>query len=230
MKNILIPYIDIHTHSLNLDDETITIRNISPGLEIAAFSGRNFFSSGLHPWHLKLPEENNILLASVQAAAEINHVIFIGETGLDKRCSTDFEEQKRIFEAQIIIAEENSKPMIIHCIRAYNELLEIHKKMNPRMTWIFHAYNGSLEMTRKLAAENFMFSFGEYLFLRGAKAVESFKYLPLNKIFFETDENRDNVKQMYIHGSILKKTPVEELKKATWDNFNRIENKLLNRF
>ena len=223
-----IPFIDIHTHSSRLDEETITVQNISPESEFAAFSGRNFFSTGLHPWHLKLPEENSRLLALVQEKAKAEHVIFIGETGLDKRCTTDFEEQKRVFETQIIIAEENNKPMIIHCIRAYNEVLEIHKKMNPKMTWIFHAYNGSLEMTRQLATENFLFSFGEYLFLPGAKAIESFKYLPLNKIFFETDESRDNVEQMYKQGAMLKKVPVEELKIAVRDNFNRIESKLYN--
>ena len=225
-----IPFIDIHTHLSNPDEETITVRNINPELEFAAFSGRNFFSTGLHPWHLKLTEENNRLLALVQETAKVDHVIFIGETGLDKRCTTDFEEQKRIFEAQIIIAEENNKPMIIHCVRAYNDVLEIHKKTNPKMTWIFHAYNGSLEMTRQLAAKNFMFSFGEYLFLPGTKAIESFKYLPLNKIFFETDESRDNVKQMYRQGAMLKKIPDEELKKAVWDNFSRIESRLISRF
>jgi TatD DNase family protein len=217
-----IPFIDIHSHLFRIDEETIAVQNISPELEFAAFSGRNFFSTGLHPWHLKLPDENNRLLAWVQEKAKVDHVIFIGEAGLDKRYATDFEEQKRVFEAQIIIAEENNKPMIIHCVKAYNEVLEIHKKMNPKMTWIFHAYNGSLEMTRQLSAENFLFSFGEILFLPGTKAIESFKYLPLNKIFFETDENRDNVKQMYRQGAMLKKISGEELKKAVWDNFNHI--------
>ena len=225
-----IPFIDIHTHSFNLDEETITIQNISPELEIATFSGRNFFSTGFHPWHLKLPEENNKLLDLVQEKAKIDNVIFIGEAGLDKRCTTDFEEQKRVFEAQIIIAEENNKPMIIHCVKAYNEIIEIHRKMNPKMTWVFHAYNGSLEMTRQLATENFMFSFGEYLFLPGVKAIESFKYLPLNKIFFETDESRDNVKQMYKQGSMLKKISGDEFKKVVWDNFNQIESRLISLF
>jgi len=220
-----VPFIDIHTHLFSLDKETITVKNISTELEFATVSGRNFFSAGLHPWHLKLPEENNQLLAFVREKAKVDKVIFIGEAGLDKRCTTDFEEQKRNFEAQIIIAEENNKPMIIHCVRAYNEVLEIHKKMNPEMTWIFHAYNGSLEMTKQLATENFMFSFGEYLFLPGTKAIESFKYLPLNKIFFETDESRDNVKQMYRQGAMLKKISVEELKKAVRDNFSNINHK-----
>jgi TatD DNase family protein len=225
-----IPYIDIHTHLSLPEKEIITVQNINPGEKFAEFSGLNFFSVGLHPWYLQSFEENNGLLALVEEAVELDHVIFVGEAGLDKRCTTDFEEQKRVFEAQVIIAEENRMPLIIHCVRAYNEILEIHKKMKPEMTWIFHGYNGSLEMTRQLASENFLFSFGEILFLPGTKAIESFKYLPLNKIFFETDENNDHVEQMYRQGAMLKKMPVEEIKKATWDNFNRIENELISRF
>jgi TatD DNase family protein len=225
-----IPYIDIHTHLSLQEKEIIIVQNINPGEKFAEFSGRNFFSVGLHPWHLKSTEINNGLLTLVEEAVKFDHVIFVGEAGLDKRCATDFEEQKRVFEAQVIIAEENNMPLIIHCVRAYNEILEIHKKMKPEMTWIFHGYNGSLEMTRQLASENFLFSFGEILFLPGTKAIESFKYLPLNKIFFETDENNDHVEQMYRQGAMLKKMTVEEIKKATWDNFNRIENELISRF
>jgi TatD DNase family protein len=215
-------FVDIHTHSCNIDEEIIAVRNISLELEFKTLSTSNFFSAGLHPWHIKLPEDSNVLLSLVREKTKIDHVIFVGETGLDKRCTTDFEEQKRIFEAQAIIAEENNKPMIIHCIRAYNEILAVYKKLHPQMTWIFHAYNGSIEMTRQFAAENFMFSFGEYLFLPGTKAIESFKYLPLNKIFFETDESCESVKQMYKQGALLKKISDNELKKAVWHNFNRI--------
>lgn len=216
-----IPFIDIHTHLCNRDEETIAVHNMNPELEVKNLSGRNFFSAGLHPWYIKLPEENNMLLLLVKEKTKTDHVIFVGEAGLDKRCATDFEEQKRVFEVQAVTAEENNRPMIIHCIRAYNEILKIYKKLNSKMTWIFHAYNGNIEMTRQLVTENFMFSFGEYLFLPGTKAIESFKFLPINKIFFETDESLDNVKNMYKQGATIKNISDKELKKAVWDNFNR---------
>ncbi len=225
-----IPFIDLHTHLFRTENETITVQNIYPGEGFAAFSGRNFYSVGLHPWHIKSEDENNLLLAQVEEAVEFDHVIFVGEAGLDKRCGTDFEEQKRVFEAQVIIAEECNRPLIIHCVRAYNEVMEIHKKMKPKMTWIFHSYNGSIELTKQLATENFLFSFGEVLFLPGTKAIESFRHLPINKIFFETDEYDGEVEHMYRQGATLKNIPEEEFKMAVWDNFNRIENKLISRF
>lgn len=225
-----IPFIDIHSHSFRPERETITVQNIFPGEGFAAFSGRNFYSIGLHPWHIKTPKENNEMLLQVEEALEFDYVIFVGETGLDKRTDTDFKEQKRVFEAQAIIAEEFQRPLIIHCVKAYNEILEIHSRIKPYMTWIFHGYNGSVEMTRQIANQNFLFSFGEILFLPGTKAIDSFKILPLNKIFFETDEYEGGVEHMYKQGARLKNIPEKEIAMAVWDNFNRVENKLLGRF
>lgn len=225
-----IPFVDIHTHLSRTEKEAITVQNIFPGEGFAAFSGRNFYSVGLHPWHIKTPGENNKMLAQVEDALGFDHVIFVGEAGLDKRGKTCFEEQKRVFEAQAFMAEEYRKPLIVHCVKAYNEVMEAHKKMAPKMTWIFHGYNGSVEMTRQLATRDFLFSFGDILFLPGAKAIESYKILPLNKIFFETDEYDGVVGQMYKQGARLKNIPEEEIVMAVWDNFNRIENKLMGRF
>ena len=225
-----VPFVDIHTHLFRPEKKTITVQNIFPGEGFAAFSGRNFYSVGLHPWHIKTSEENNEMLVQVEEALEFDHVIFVGETGLDKRSETDFEEQIRVFEAQAFMAEEYSKPLIVHCVKAYNEVIEIHKKMKPKMTWIFHSYNGSVEMTRQLANQNFLFSFGELLFLPGTKAIDSFRILPLNKIFFETDEYDGEVEHMYKQGARLKNISEEEIEMAVWDNFNRMENKLMSRF
>lgn len=220
-----IPYIDIHTHQFQNETDTITVQNIYPGEGFAAFTGRNFYSAGLHPWHIKSPDQNNAQLIMIEEAAEFNHVIFIGECGLDKKAETDFEEQKRVFEAQAFIAEEYKKPLIIHCVKTFNEVVELHKKMHPEMPWIMHGYSGNIQITQQLEKRGVLFSFGENLFKSDSKAVESFKYLPLEKIFFETDEFNGEVAKMYIQGAKLKNIPVEKIIKAVWENFNRIEQK-----
>ena len=219
-----VPYIDIHTHSFQNETDTITIQNIYPGDGFAAFTGRNFYSVGLHPWHVKSVEENNRLLEMVEDALEFDHVIFIGECGLDKN-AVDFDEQKRVLEAQAFMAEEYRKPLIIHCVKAFNEILELHKKMHPEMPWIMHGYSGSLQITQQLEKREILFSFGENLFKSNSKAVESFKYLPVEKVFFETDEFEGEVEKMYLQGAKLKSIPVEILIKTVWENFNRIEKK-----
>lgn len=219
-----LPFIDVHTHLSRQERETVTVQNIFPGEGFAAFAGRNFYSVGLHPWHIKTPEENNEWLLQVEDAVEFDHVIFIGECGLDKKVENDFNEQQRVFEAQAFMSEEVKKPLIIHCVKAYNEIIRIHKKLHPEMPWIMHDYNGSLEITKQLANSNFLFSFGGSLLKQRAKAIESFQFLPVDRIFFETDEYGGDVGKIYQKGAEIKHIKVESLKETVWKNFNRIEN------
>ncbi len=224
-----IPYIDIHTHSSRSGKDTITVTNIYPGDGFAAFTGQNFYSVGLHPWHIGTAEENNEALRMVESALEFDHVIFVGEAGLDKLKENDFAEQQRVFEAQAFIAEEYNYPLVVHCVKACNEVIELRKKMKPAMPWIMHSYSGSIEMTQQMLDLGFLFSFGMNLFSNNAKTIESFLFLPLNKIFFETDEADSPVETIYKKGAELKQVPLEELKYMIWKNFNRIEKSLTGR-
>ena len=223
------PFIDIHTHPYRLDKESIIVQNIFPGDGFAAFSGRNFYSVGLHPWHIKSAEENNTLMQMMEDALEFDHVIFVGECGLDKKTQTNFDEQIRVFKAQVFMAEEFEYPVIIHCVKAFNELIEIHNKMNPQMTWIMHGYNGPVELTKQLLNKGFLFSFGQSLFNENSKSVDSFKIIPPEKIFFETDEFEGSVEKIYLQAAKIKNISVEELKQAVWGNFDRIEKTITNR-
>lgn len=224
-----LPYIDIHTHPSHFETDTITVQNIFPGEGFAAFTGRNFYSVGLHPWHIGTPEENNDALHLLEAALDFDHVIFVGEAGLDKGCEKDFGEQQRVFHAQAIIAEEYQYPMIIHCVKAFNEVIELRDRMQPSMPWIMHGYNGSLEMTKQLAERGFLFSFGDILFRENAKAIESFRFLPLDRFFLETDEMDGEVAQVYQKAAQLRNEPLEKIMEATLKNFNRIERTLVGR-
>jgi len=218
-----IPFVDIHTHPFHKEKDTIIVQNIFPGEGFAAFTGRNFYSVGLHPWHIKSTKKNNELLQMVEDALEFDHVLFVGEAGLDKAVINNFEEQKRIFEAQAFIAEEYKKPLIIHCVRAFNEVLELHKKMQPEMPWIMHGYNGNIQITKAFESKNVFFSFGENLFRSNSKLIESFRYCPLDRIFLETDEFDGEVESIYKRGAELRNIPLEILKEEIWENFNKIE-------
>jgi TatD DNase family protein len=224
-----IPYIDIHTHKSRYEKETVTVQNIFPGEGFAAFTGRNFYSVGLHPWHIASKTENNEALRLLEEALEFDHVIFVGEAGLDKLSDTDFAEQQRVFEAQAFMSEEFQYPLIIHCVKAYNEILDLRTRMKPVLPWILHGYNGSIELTKQLLEAGFLFSFGEILFRENAKAIESFRFLPLEKLFFETDESEEMVEKFYERGAALKDISLQTLKEAIWKNFNRIEKTLVDR-
>ena len=225
-----VPFIDIHTHPNRVESETIIVQNIFPGDGFAAFNGRNFYTVGLHPWHVKTPDENNEMLHILEEALEFDHVCFVGECGLDKKIAVDFKEQMRVFRAQVFIAEEFKRPVIIHCVKAYNEIFELHQKLHPEMPWIMHGYRGNIQITRQLGKLGIFFSFGESLFDENSKSIESLKYLPMEKIFFETDEFKGDVEQIYERAAILKNVSPDILKIEVWNNFHRIESSLISRF
>ncbi len=226
---VAIPYIDIHTHSAKKDAGVVTVQNIFPGAEIVGFTGRNFYSVGLHPWFLKGLANNNLQLNLVEDALELDHVVMIGECGLDKT-RPEFDEQKRVFEAQAFMAEEFRKPLIIHCVKAWNEIVELHDKMHPECDWILHGYNGGVEITRALEKRGLFFSFGEALLKNRPKVAESFSSLPLEKIFIETDEFDGDIREVYRKGAQMKNITADDFKKSVWQNFNRIENIMVNSF
>lgn len=225
-----VPYIDIHTHLDRVETDTIIVQNIFPGEGFAAFTGRNFYSFGLHPWHLKSQEENDEMLREVEEALEFDHVCFVGECGLDKKIDGDIEEQKRVFKAHAFIAEEFKRPLIIHCVKAYNEVFELHRKLHPEMPWILHGYTGNVQTTQLLGKQGFMFSFGKSLFNENSKSIESLKCLPMENIFFETDEYDTEVDTIYKKAAELKNVSLDILKNEIWNNFNRIESSLISRF
>lgn len=218
-----IPFINVHTHRASADKKTVEVINLFPGEPIPEFTGKNYYSVGLHPWKLGSREENDAQLDIMQEMLSHDFVIFTGECGLDKLSKNNFAEQIRVFRKQAMMAEEGHKPLIIHCVRAYNEIVEIYQDMQPTVTWIFHGYTGNPEMSAQLSGKNFLFSFGQILFNNKARAVESFKNLPLNKILLETDEYDGHISALYDMAAELRQIPLEKLKIAIWENFIRMK-------
>lgn len=222
-----VPFVDIHTHLNRNVPDTIIVQNIFPGEAVEKFTGRNFYSVGLHPWHIKSEEVNDVLISMVKETLENDHVCFVGECGLDKLAKTNFEEQIRVFRAQVVLAEEWKRPVIIHCVRAYNEIMELHIKLKPDLPWILHGYTGGPTLTKQLAKRGFNFSFGKSLFNPKSKSIESFCWLPLDRIFLETDEFEGNVEEVYKQAAQLKEVSPELLKQEVWNNFNIVESSLI---
>jgi len=218
------PFVDIHSHRMHAEKDSIRVVNLFPGDSIPVFKGKTFYSMGLHPWKIKIQEENNVLLGIIEDAQAFDHVIFIGECGLDKVYGGDMEEQKRVFEAQAMIAEEYKKPLLIHCVRAYNEIIELFKELKPSVPWIIHGFAGGIEIAQQLEKIGIKFSFGKFLFNSNAKVIESFRKLSLKNIFLETDEYEGAISDIYKIAAAIKNMPEETLKKVVWENFNRLEN------
>ena len=180
----------------------IAINNLSPAEALADQSER-FISVGLHPWYIEANREEHLRILGEVAGKK--RVVMIGETGLDKLCKTDFELQQTVFLRQIELAEEVQKPLIIHCVKAWPELIAIRKKVLPSVPWIIHGFRGKPELARQLLDMDMYLSFGEKF------NAESLRITPLERLCTETDESKSSIEEIYRKIAELKEISVELL-------------------
>ena len=115
----MIPYINIHTHHLSKENGVFLFNNrFAFDTEIYKDS---FFSIGIHPWDSDL----QFSLAEFEGIIQHDNCLAIGECGLDKVIEIDLELQKKVFISQLDLAVKFKKPVIIHCVKAFDELIEI---------------------------------------------------------------------------------------------------------
>ena len=210
-------YIDIHTHSVYKEKDVLIIQNLFPD-EVYNISKNNFYSVGLHPWYVKKESLPADILA-IKEVCPAKNVIAIGEAGIDKLKEIPVELQIEAFNKQIELSIWYKKPMVIHCVKAYNELLEIRNKSGTKIPWIIHWFNASYEIAQELIRKNCYLSYGIMLFKNNSKAYEAYVKLPLENLFFETDDAGYSIRQVYSKAAKLKNKSVEELQSQIISNF-----------
>jgi len=144
------------------------------------------YALGTHPWYVQNPEQDARLLSE---AVERYSPVAIGEIGLDfYKGKTDRparDIQLESFSRQLDVARHYNIPVILHCVKAHNEMLEILKKF-PGVTGVVHAFSGSIQIAEQYIALGFRLGMGP-LILKSEKLLTVFSQLPLNSLLLETD-------------------------------------------
>jgi len=214
---------DIHTHDVLTTDsdddvpkrEVSYILNVYPlGFEYAKDSDDcDWFSCGVHPWY---SEDAEPQLKFLREIAGDSRIVAIGEAGLDKLKGPDLSVQKNVFEQQIQLSEQLQKPLIIHCVKAWDELLQIHKKYAPKQPWVIHGYRGKPEQARQLLSHGFYISLGEKF------NSDTLREIPVDRLFCETDTSDVDIEDVYIEVASILEIPVEVLASHIAENMNRV--------
>ncbi len=118
-----------------------------------------------------------------------------------------------------MISESLSKPLIIHCVRAWDELLSVHKILKPAMPWMIHGFRGSVKLAEQLLSKGMYLSVWFDFVLR-QESSDLLRTLPYNKVFLETDGADVDIRDIYKKVSDDRKISVEELKEIIRSNFN----------
>ncbi|WP_405608990.1 TatD family hydrolase [Polaribacter sp. Asnod1-A03] len=209
-------FFDVHTHRLSSDKNVVSIVNKYPNS--TDFSRP--FSIGIHPWFIKKEKITEDFLI-LETKLQDKNCYALGECGLDKLATIDFEFQKEVFIKQIQFSEKYQKPLIIHCVKAHQEIIELKKIVKPKQIWILHGFNKSKQLAESCIKIGIVLSFGS-AFIKNKKLQETFLALPLSSIVLETDDNEVEIKEVYQKASIIKKMKIDELQKEIKQNFNTI--------
>ena len=216
--------LNLHTHLLKKQaDEQIIFNEIIPDSEeglnnFSLQNTNNWLSAGIHPWYIN-QKLYNLQLKKLAAIAQNTAIKFIGECGLDRLKGAALPLQEEIFIKQIRIAEEVRKPVIIHCVKCYNELISIRKIVRPRVPFVVHGFNTKIEIARQLLDKGFYLSLGGALLQEESNALKVLREIPLEKLFLETDDKDISIIEIYQKAAEVKGLSMEELEKIVFDNY-----------
>jgi len=184
-------WIDLHTHQIR---EELNVRAILNWNPFAQVEGSQTFSVGLHPWYL---EESNLMKDLDWLESVIHHpsVLAVGECGLDKRCQVPWDLQMRAFESQWVMAQSVKKPLIIHCVKAQQEILQLLGGYQG--TFVFHGFNRTLGMAEAIIDHGGCISVNAH-FLTLPQGREVALKANRQHMFLETDDRQESIQQAYL--------------------------------
>jgi len=175
---------DIHTHHLPLHPEraivSYAVGSFRPDDCVA------YASVGIHPWYLN-GQEAESQLAALRRALQDDKVVALGEAGLDRLRGCPLDVQVSVFRHEVALAEEYRLPMVVHCVRAFNELLRLKKELQPLRPWVIHGFRGKESGAVELVRHGCHVSFGARF------QVEAVCAVPLDRLFVETDEADESI-------------------------------------
>lgn len=171
-------FIDIHTHSPN---EKAGISLVDASLQnVAALRPDNvLYSMGIHPCNI--PENWRENAEIIREALRKHQIAAVGECGFDRTSPFPLEMQREVFDRLSKISAEANSPLIIHCVRAADVLLQYSNRMPAHGMWIVHGFRGKPAAMHQLLNAGYSISFGQH-FNAG-----SLKACPAERIFVETD-------------------------------------------
>lgn len=166
--------IDCHTHCLTAENAVVSCSPDAffpvPGI---------LYSVGCHPWNVFGDCDWDML----EEAARHPQVVAIGESGLDRLRGGDAVSQESAFRRHIALSEVLGKPLIIHEVKAVDDILRLQRELRPGQKWVRHGFRGNANVAKMLTDKGLFLSFGEKF------NVEAVKSVPLDRLLIETDDS-----------------------------------------
>ena len=143
---------------------------------------------GIHPHHAETFDDQNF--AAIRELATRRKVVGIGEIGLDFHYADGAPRdlQEKIFCAQLDLAAELGKPVVIHDRDAHAAVMDILRRREGKLCGILHCFSGDLAMAREAIDLGYRISFAGSVTFKNAPRLRALAAaLPLASLVAETD-------------------------------------------
>jgi TatD DNase family protein len=168
--------VDVHTHV----PAPQAIVNVTPfGNGNPFMSGCEYYSIGIHPW--LADKATPAAIARLQTLASDPRVVAIGEAGLDARRGPELDTQLPIFRLQAELAHALNKPLIVHAVATFPQIIQLKRNIRPSAPWIIHGFRGKPQLALELLHHDFYLSLGSH-FNPNTLAI-----IPPDRLLHETD-------------------------------------------
>jgi TatD DNase family protein len=211
-----LPYIDIHTHRCapQAGVERLCVYRLGSGDAESPAP----FVAGVHPWDVA-QADFSLLDYFTEAHSGL---VGVGEIGLDfAREAVDRSLQVEWLNRQLAVAERLGLPVVVHSVRAYNEMALELKNFRLKSV-VFHGFIGSPELMNQLSRSGYAFSFGAAS-LRSPKTREALQTIAPDRLFLESDDDpQADIRALYDTVAALRQVDLPELKEALYANYKRV--------
>lgn len=155
--------LDIHSH--REAPATITSLSVTDLLkqfgkpENVILNPDRCYSIGIHPWDTDGPVSDE-MFAMMETIAQRPEIVAIGECGIDTLKGGPMFRQINVFKQHILLSEKIRKPLIIHNVKAHDQILALHRDMNPKMSWAVHGFRNKPQIAAMFIDRGIYLSFG----------------------------------------------------------------------
>lgn len=217
----MIPFVNLHSHHFTQSEQEIGLYNLQFTELDLLKEQQGYYSLGIHPWFYQT-ETEQVELQLIRNSLRHPSLKAIGECGLDRTIAMPMTQQERVFESQLCLAQEAQKPIIIHCVKAFPELISLKKRLKISIPLIVHGYNNNLTIAGQLLQNGFYLSFGAALLNPTSNACKVLKLMPSERLFLETDDRAISISTIFAVASTQLNVSIDNLKQQCYQNFEAI--------
>ena len=120
------------------------------------------------------------------------------------------------------MSEKYQLPLVIHQVKAHEDIIKIKREVNPYQPWIIHGMRLKWNIAKELLNAGLYLSFGHHLINAEEHLTNTFFQTPNDKIFLETDNSTIAIDDIFVKAANIKLMDIQAMKEIVYQNFKTV--------